>query len=54
MSDAPQAPIGLACPRCGYRDLRVRNTVRLPNGTVRCYRVCPYCGTRNVFEVKRP
>ncbi len=34
---------GIACPRCGCRDLRVRNTRRTDHA-IRRYRVCRHCG----------
>lgn len=36
---------GIACPRCGCRDLRVVTTVPRLKGIVR-YRECRHCGKR--------
>lgn len=44
---------GIHCPRCYCSDLRVRNTVRLPGGFVRRYRVCRHCG-RTVTTLEAP
>lgn len=35
---------GVTCARCGCADLRTRNTIRRPNGTLWRYRVCRHCG----------
>ncbi len=42
---------GIACPRCGCADLRVRNTRYSFGRTVR-YRECRHCGRRiTTYEV---
>ena len=44
------APAGIACPKCGCRHWRVRDTDRL-DGAIRRYRVCRHCGHhKTTFE----
>lgn len=42
--------LGIACPKCGCRDWRVRNT-QPTTDSIRRYRVCRHCGhTRRTVE----
>jgi predicted nucleic acid-binding Zn-ribbon protein len=36
--------IGIACPKCGCKDLRVTNSLPSANGSRRRRRVCRNCG----------
>ena len=36
------------CSHCGCPDLPARRKVALPNGRVRCERVCRHCGRLNL------
>lgn len=38
--------IGLECPRCGCKDLRVVYTKRKPGGKIMRRRECRHCGRR--------
>ena len=38
--------IGIACPRCGCRELRTTHTRRVRAGMIRRYKVCRHCGRR--------
>jgi len=50
--EKPVDDLGFRCRKCGCADLRVRRTVRLPNGRVRRYRYCRNCGTpKTTIEV---
>ena len=42
----PDPRYGIICPKCGCRDWRVMDSVALPNGNIRRYRVCRHCGKR--------
>ena len=42
---------GIACPKCGCRDLRVRHTRKLPGDRIRRYRSCRHCG-RHITTVE--
>lgn len=45
-----EGAVGIACLKCGCRDLRVQ-TVRRGEGLIVRYRVCRHCGThRATFE----
>ncbi len=45
-----EAEKGIACPKCGCRDWRVRNTQPITEG-IRRYRICRHCGhTRRTVE----
>jgi transcriptional regulator NrdR family protein len=44
-SEQPAEEPGIRCRRCGCRDLRVRNTIPLPDGSIRRYRICRHCQT---------
>jgi len=47
---AAQSKGGIACPKCGCRDLRVQDTDPL-DGMIRRYRVCRHCGHhKTTFE----
>jgi transcriptional regulator NrdR family protein len=41
----PDAPAnGPSCWKCGCCDFRVRNTIPLPDGRIKRYRLCRNCG----------
>lgn len=41
----PGQPLGIICPKCGCKQVRVDTTRRVVAGVVR-YRECRVCGTR--------
>jgi transcriptional regulator NrdR family protein len=44
MTTASRDDVGIACPRCGCRDLRTTKTMRVREGMIRRYRACRHCG----------
>lgn len=43
-TDEQEKQRGIPCPRCGCCHHSTRNTVPLPNGAIRRYRICRHCG----------